>query len=168
MTEVCLRRVTQENFRACIALEVGESQRDFVAPNVYSLAQAKVNPLLTPWAVYDRAILGRAPGEDDPMVGFCMVQEMDGVGFIMRLMVDHRFQRRGYGRATMEQVIRRWKADPSIEIIATSVRKGNDAAETLYRSLGFVDNPMKDDERETYLLMDWPPGTVAFIRGQYE
>ncbi len=167
MSRVCLRRVTQENFRACLALSVDDAQKDFVAPNVYSLAQAKVNPLLTPWAIYEGAILGRDIGEDDPMVGFCMVQVMDGVGFIMRLMVDHRFQRRGYGRAAMEQVIQRLKADPAIEVIATSFLKTNQAAEKLYRSLGFVDNPMVEDEREQYVLLDWPPGTVAFVREQH-
>jgi diamine N-acetyltransferase len=97
------------------------------------------------------------------MVGFCMVQLMGGVGFIMRLMVDRRFQGRGYGRAAMEDVVRRFQATPGVEMIATSVRKGNAAAESLYRSLGFVDNPMVRDERETYLLLDWPEGTVAFV-----
>lgn len=167
MPGICLRPVTQDNFRACIALDVDEDQRDLVAPNVYSLAQARVNEHLTPWAIYDRAVLGQEIGSDDPMVGFCMVQDLDGVGFVMRLMVDRRWQRRGYGRATMEEVIRRWKATPGIELIATSVRRGNEAAETLYRSLGFVDNPMVDDEKELYLLLDWPEGTVAFVRERY-
>lgn len=167
MTGICLRSVSQATFRECIALDVAEDQREFVAPNVYSLAQAKVNELLTPWAIYDRAILGRDLRPDDTMRGFLMVQEMDGVGFIMRLMIDHRWQRRGYGRAAMEEIIRRWKASPHIEMIATSVRKGNDAAETLYRSLGFVDNPMVEDERERYLLLDWPPGTVSFVEATH-
>ena len=166
MSEVCLRAVTEENFRACIALEVEPSQKDLVAPNVYSLAQAKVNDRLTPWAIYDRKVLGREIGPEDAMVGFCMVQVMDGVGFVMRLMVDRRFQRRGYGRATMAEVIRRWKATPEVETIATSFRKGNVAAEALYRSLGFVDNPMIDDEHEQYVLLDWPEGTVRFIEGR--
>ena len=167
MQGVCLRPVTSDNFRACIALEVEPAQKDFVAPNVYSLAQAKVNAHLTPWAIYDRAVLGRDLEEDDPMVGFCMVQVLDGVGFVMRLMVDRRWQRRGYGRAAMQEIIRRWKATPEIEMIATSVRRGNDAAESLYRSLGFVDNPMVDDEKELYLLLDWPEGTVAFVHERY-
>lgn len=167
MKGICLRPVIRDNFRACIALEVREDQQELVAPNVYSLAQAKVNERLTPWAVYDRAVLGRDLHPDDPMVGFVMVQEMDGVGFVMRLMIDRRWQGRGYGRAVMKEILRRWKANPAIEVIATSVRKGNVAADTLYRSLGFVDNPMVEDEREQYLLLDWPEGTVAFVRETY-
>jgi len=34
--------------------------------------------------------------------------------------------------------------------------------------LGFVDNPMVTDERETYLLLDWPPGTVSFVRERHD
>jgi diamine N-acetyltransferase len=168
MAGVCLRPITKETFQECIKLQLDASQKDFVAPNVYSLAQAKVNPLLTPWAIYDREILGRDLGPDDTMVGFCMVQVMDGVGFIVRLMVDQRFQRRGYGRAAMEDVIARLKKMPGLEIIGTSVLKTNTAADALYRSLGFVDNPMIDDPREQYLLLDWPEGTVRQIRTVYE
>jgi len=163
MSGICLRPVTKSNFRACIALEVEPSQKGLVAPNVYSLAQAKVNALLTPWAVYDREVLGRDLRPDDAMVGFCMVQVMDGVGFVVRLMVDRRHQRRGYGRATMVEIIRRWKATPEIEMIATSFRKENAAAEALYRSLGFVENPMVEDEHEQYVLLDWPEGPVSFV-----
>lgn len=168
MSQVCLRPVTAENFRECIALEVEPTQKELVAPNVYSLAQAKVNDRLTPWAIYDREVLGRETGSDDAMVGFCMVQLMDGVGFVMRLMVDRRYQRRGYGRATMVEVIRRWKATPEVEMIATSFRKGNAAAESLYRSLGFVDNPMVEDEHESYVLLDWPEGTVSFVQAHHD
>src|SRR5262245_38753883 len=37
---VTLRPVTRENWRAVARLEVAEGQRQFVAPNVYSLAEA--------------------------------------------------------------------------------------------------------------------------------
>jgi diamine N-acetyltransferase len=72
MKTVTLREVTQANFLECIRLEVAPDQSDLVAPNVYSLAQAKVNPRLTPLAVYDGRIVGREPGEDDQTVGFVM------------------------------------------------------------------------------------------------
>ncbi len=60
-----------------------------------------------------------------------------GVGFIIRLMVDKKYQRQGYGRATMLEVIRRLKLCPDVEIIATSYRKENEIAAKLYQSLGF-------------------------------
>lgn len=56
---VALREITKANFHECIRLKVAADQAEHVAPNVYSLAQAKVNPLLHPFAIYDGAILGR-------------------------------------------------------------------------------------------------------------
>lgn len=53
-------------------LESRPDQENFVAPNLYSLAQAKFNPLLTPLAVYDDSITGLVLGETDPMVSSVM------------------------------------------------------------------------------------------------
>jgi diamine N-acetyltransferase len=85
-----------------------------------------------------------------------MYQIMDGVGFIMRLMVDQRFQGLGYGKATMIEILRRLKMMPEIEYIGVSVTKGNDIVEKFYRNLGFIDGD-KIDEREIYLKLDWDP-----------
>ena len=115
-----------------------------------------MNPKLFPFAIYDGAILGRDPRPDEKMVGFVMYQVMDGVGFIMRLMVGKDYQQMGYGRAAMLEVIRRLKMIPEVEFIGTSVTKGNDYVESFYRSLGFV-NAEKIDEREIYLKLDWAP-----------
>lgn len=156
MAKITLRKITPQNFQECIRLKVAEAQAEYVAPNVYSLAQTFVNPLLAPYAIYDAKIRGHEPGPQDPMVGFLLVQRMDGVGFIMRLMVGERFQQQGYGRAAMVEIIRRMKMEPEIEYIGTSVTKGNAAAEKLYRSLGFIDGD-KLDEREIYLKLDWSP-----------
>ena len=72
-------------------------------------------------------------------------------------MIDQKFQGRGYGRATVREVVRRLKLMPEIEFIGTSVAHGNIAAEQLYRSLGFVESGLKVDDRELYLKLDWDP-----------
>ena len=69
---------------------------------------------------------------------FTMYEIVAGVGFIMRLMIDKKYQRQGYGRATMIEVIRRLKLYPDVEIIATSYRQENEIAAKLYQSLGFI------------------------------
>ncbi len=56
----------------------------------------------------------------------------------MRLMTDCKYQRKGYGRSTMVEVIRRIKLCPDVEIVATSYRKENEIAAKLYQSLGFT------------------------------
>ena len=137
MAEIVLREITRENFRECVSLKLEPSQEALVAPNVESLAEAKVDPTLVPLAIYDRAALG-APLGDHGMVGFTMYGPVAAVGFIKRLMIDKRFQRKGYGRAAMREVIRRLRLDPQVQLIGTRHRRENEAAANLYRNLGFT------------------------------
>src|SRR5262249_44503155 len=127
--------ITHENFRECISLALDGWQDEFVAPNVRSLAEAKVNPTLVPLAIYDWAALG-APLSDHRMVGFTMYGPVAAVGFIKRAMIDKRHQRRGYGRAAMREVIRRLGLHPEVHFIGSSHRRSNEEAANLYRSLG--------------------------------
>ena len=136
MAQVHLRKVTRSNFRECMNLQVTESQEGYVATNTQSLAEAYVDPNLFPLAVYDFAVCGHEQPEE-PMIGFTMYEIAAGVGFIMRLMIDRKHQRQGYGKATTIEIIRRLKLYPDVEIIATSYRKENKIAAKLYRSLGF-------------------------------
>ena len=108
-----------------------------VASNAKSLAEAYVNPNMTPLAVYDVA----ARGFEDPptpIVGFTMFEVAAGVGFITRLMIDRAHQGKGYGRAAMAEVIRRLRLTPEAEIIATSHLRENVVAARLDAGLGFV------------------------------
>lgn len=127
--DVELREITMENFRECIALDVAEYQRGFVASNMYSLAEAKADGVSKPLAVY-------ADGE---MVGFTMYwyDAANGTGCIDRLMVSARHQGRGYGRAAMLEVIRRFRGTPGCARLRTSFEPTNTVAEGLYESLGF-------------------------------
>ena len=47
------RTIDRHNFRDILALSVGEDQREFVATNAYSLAQAKAQPECVPLALYE-------------------------------------------------------------------------------------------------------------------
>ena len=126
---VTLRAINRENFARCVKLEVSEEQRGFVAPNVYSVAQSKVEPTYRTEAVYD--------GEE--MVGFVMYgyDEEEGCHCLARLMIDRSHQGKGYGRAATVEVIRRLRAEPGCRQIALSVNPENRAAQALYESLGF-------------------------------
>lgn len=152
---VHLRPITSDNFAACLALDVDETQRGLVAPNVKSLAEAYVNHHLTPLAIYDGATIGYEQPHL-PMVGFTMYEVVAGVGFIMRLMIDRSMQGKGYGRAAMIEVIRRLRMIPEVQLIATSHRAENSVAARLYRSLGFVDWPVAwalDNPAEVFLML---------------
>ncbi|MBU1050062.1 GNAT family N-acetyltransferase [Candidatus Bipolaricaulota bacterium] len=126
---ITLRAITMDNFAECIKLSVGEDQRDFVASNVYSLAEAKADGVSNPYAIY----------ADDQMVGFIMYdfEPKENRGYISRLMIDARFQGQGHGREAMTRAIDCFKAIPKCHEIQTSYAPANTSAEHLYESLGF-------------------------------
>ena len=87
-----------------------------------------------------------------------MYELTDAVGFILRLMIGEKFQRKGYGRAAMLEVIRRLKLHPEVERIATSHVRENETAARLYEGLGFVEweHELRGEEYsgERYLILE--------------
>lgn len=126
---ISLREITPENWLESIKLSVDESQKGFVAANVYSLAQAKVYPSCIPLAIY----------HGDEMVGFTMygIDPDDDEMWISRLMIDQRHQGRGYGKASMTLLLDTLKQDTARHTIYLSFEPENKGAEALYTSHGF-------------------------------
>jgi len=132
VTTVSLEEINRDNWKQAIRLEVAPEQARFVATNLYSIAEAIFNPTYVPLAIYD---------ETETMVGFLMYgtnPDNDQL-WILRLMVGQQYQGRGYGRAALEEIIRRLKARPDSQEIFASYKPGNHVAANLYRSLGFED-----------------------------
>ena len=90
-----------------------------------------------PLAIYPGAARGY-PSPKAPMVGFAMYEVDVGVGSILRLMIDARYQQQGFGRAAAVELLRRLRLIPEVEMIVTSHRAGNATAAGLFASLGFV------------------------------
>ena len=132
METITLREITPENWEAILKLAVRDDQKNFVASNLYSLAEAKVFPEHVPLAIY----AGEQP------VGFLMYTfERDRKEWwIFRLMIVADEQGKGYGRAAMQQAIARMRLQPGCRQIFISFEPENAPAEQLYRSLGFVPN----------------------------
>ena len=138
MTTVYLREINRDNWKQAIRLDVAPEQKHFVASNLYSIAEAIFNPTYVPLAIYN---------ETETMVGFLMYgtnPDNDEL-WILRLMVDQQYQGRGYGRAVMEEIIRRLQAKPDCREIFTSYEPGNHVVARLYRSLGFEDTGRIED-----------------------
>lgn len=143
-----LREITMDNFRECIHLNVTEDQKYLVAPNVYSLAEAKADGVSNPLAIYN----------GDTMVGFIMYcfDPDEGMGYIDRLMVDERYQGQGYGRAAMPEVIQRLESFPACKRIKTSFTHANGVADALYSCLGFSrTGEVTEDGKETVVVLEW-------------
>ena len=146
MAQITLQPITRDNWRQCVRLSVSEAQKDFVASNVQSLAQAAYETNLTPLAAYD----------GEMMVGFTMYTHEpndDGHFWIMRVLIDQAQQGKGYGRALMVQVIARMRTLPACTEIYLDYHKQNPHAKQLYASLGFVEVPEMEQEHEYVALL---------------
>ncbi|WP_027483521.1 GNAT family N-acetyltransferase [Deinococcus pimensis] len=129
MTAVTLRPVARDNWEAVIALRLPPEQRGFVAPNLYSVAEAQ---FLT-----DAEALAIRVGP--VVVGFALYafDEDDRQYWLYRLMIDEAHQRRGYARAALREVVARVRAKPGVTQLALGYKPENSAAEALYLGEGF-------------------------------
>ncbi|QHW32916.1 GNAT family N-acetyltransferase [Paenibacillus rhizovicinus] len=143
---ITLQKITLENRRQIFNLEVSEEQRRFVASNLSSVASCYVlatnggHPF--PFAIFkDEQPVGfvmityRITGYEDPPFAhdsYC----------ILRLMIDQRYQNKGYGREAMKEImafIRTFPAGPA-RYCWISYKADNTPAKKLYESFGFRDN----------------------------
>lgn len=127
---VTLEKITEDNYRDCLDLKVAENQTSFVASNILSLAKAYVfYEIVSPLAIYN----------DDIMVGFMLLRFNKEYSnyFIWQLMIDERYQSKGYGKQAMNLAIEWMKKDNRCHEIVTTYKVGNEHAKKLYTQLGF-------------------------------
>lgn len=147
--DVTLRPVTRDNFEALMDLQVHAHQREFLASNSYSIAQASFYPNYHTRAIY--------AGEE--VVGFMMFVVLDGVDdeegeySIWRFMVDCRRQGQGLGRRALQALLGDIRSDPVARKVWISYVPGNAVASSFYASFGFVETGI-DEEDEMVALLD--------------
>jgi diamine N-acetyltransferase len=97
-----LREIKEDNFRDCIRLNVSDHQKNFVASNVYSIAQAYIHyGSAFPYGIYD----------NDQMVGFVMLghNKEDQEFWLWRFMIDEKFQNQGLGTQAVRLVLDKFR-----------------------------------------------------------
>ena len=125
---VTLKDITQENFEELISLFVDQEQEQFVASNLYTIAQMQFKEEKIAKGVY----------VDEKAVGLIAydLEDYD----IWRLMIDARFQGNGYGRKAMEIVLDILRKDSRLETARTCIVVENVAMRNLIVSFGFKEN----------------------------
>ena len=148
-----LRPLTEENRPALEALRVATAQRAFVSSVTDSLAEAEryadANPLV--FGLYDR----------ETPVGFVMIaDEVDDpdyiAHFLWKLLIDERFQRRGFGTAALDLVAAYFRSK-GVPTMWTSAGEGEGSPIPFYERYGFVRdgvNEEDDGSREIMLRLD--------------
>jgi diamine N-acetyltransferase len=134
---VTLREISEENRVAVEALAVSEEQSGYVAGVADSLAEAAETPDAKPW--YRAAYAAGRP------VGFVMISDgitvdnPDYLGpyYLWRLLVDRRFQGRGYGTAILDLIVEYLRTRPGASTLLTSHVVGPSSAVGFYLRYGF-------------------------------
>lgn len=140
---VHLEPLTLDNWEECSHLEVGPSQHNFLHNNLYVLARGQFFPEATFRAIYT---------DVGQMVGLTLYSREPGDGRwkIRHLMIDARFQQRGYGSQALALIMAEINTRPDGDQILISYRNYNEVARQLYARFGFVEYVM-DDVKATAL-----------------
>lgn len=129
---ISLKLITKENEVECIALRPREDQVTWVASNSDSLLHAVKEVTSKPYGIYS----------NDLMVGFILFDNeiySDGYYWILRFMIDEKYQGKGYGKCAIKEVINKLKNRIDCKQIRVSHVPHNVAANRLYKECGFQD-----------------------------
>jgi diamine N-acetyltransferase len=131
---VSLRPIDKSNRDVVEALRVSPGQTQFVSTVVDSLLEAAEEPdgRALYWAIY----------ADETPVGFVMITDEVGSSdyiphYLWKLLIDERYQRRGFGTATLELIVEYFRGRPGVEVLSTSAGQGDGSPIAFYERYGF-------------------------------
>ncbi len=149
---VTLRKIDDTNRTAVLALSVLPAQKQFVGTVRDALADAQRYPHANPWA--------RAIYAEDVPVGFVMISwnvvpdppSIIGPWFLWKLLIDFRYQGRGYGETAVNLIAEIVRAEGGTELL-TSYVEGEGEPWPFYKRLGFRKTGERDDNNEVVLAL---------------
>jgi diamine N-acetyltransferase len=131
---ISLRPITDANRDAVEALAVTPAQRRFVSGVRESIREAEEEPDAQAlyWAIYDQ----------ETPVGFVMIADEVGrpeyiAHFLWKLLIDERYQGRGFGTATLDLIVEYFR-NRGVGEMWTSVGQGKGSPLTFYERYGFT------------------------------
>ena len=155
-----LKKINRNNIGEILKLEVFDNQKSFVATNNISIIEAYIaitdnNDVFT-FGIY----------KGDTLIGFLMIGydvNSDDEGApriakgnynIWRLMIDKKFQGKGFGKKAMDLAIEFINTFPCgiAKYCWLSYENYNNVARQLYKSVGFVETEEKDGEEIVAIL----------------
>lgn len=124
-----LVEITPENGEIAIGLKVSKDQEKVISNNLLSLAQAYAyRKIADAFLLY----------EEDTPVGFVLLQIdiKDDFFDVWRLMIDYKYQRRGYGKKALLVIIEYFKSKGA-KVVHLSHQENNYGVAELYKAVGF-------------------------------
>jgi diamine N-acetyltransferase len=147
------RPVDDANRAELETLRLAPGQERFVSTVAESLEEARDEPggRAIPWGVYD----GEMP------VGFVMISdEVDGEEYIAhylwKLLIDERYQRKGYGTACLDHVSGYFR-ERGVDVMSVSAGQGDGSPVPFYERYGFVSTGEVVFDGELLLRLELTP-----------
>lgn len=105
------RPITRDTLPALLRLDLRDDQRDLVASNAVTLAQAPFEPGSQVWGLWDGdQPVGLMAMVHPDLYPFHEPEDDRQAAFLWRLMIDKAAQGRGYGRAAIDQALAQTRA----------------------------------------------------------
>lgn len=142
--QVKLQPITQANELECMQLKPREDQLNLVASNADSLIHATKEITSKPYGIF----------AEDRMVGFILFDNEiynDGYYWILRFMIDEKYQGRGYAKLAINEVIHKLKERTDCKQIRVSHVPHNMVANALYKKSGFQETGEFEDNGDIIL-----------------
>jgi len=125
-----LQDVDESNWRDCSDLQLAEEEREFISSNVYVIAEWKFETESALKAIYS----------DTELVGMLAYYLHDGEHgyfyWLYHLMIQKRYQGKGYGEAAVRLAVKEMNQLGATEI-RTMYMPGNIRSQNLFKKLGF-------------------------------
>ena len=133
-----LEDIDERNWR--IPLRVSKAQEQYVANTTTILARA--------YAYRNARSQALLIYEDDTPVGMVLYHDEDSLDayIFSEILIDERFQGKGYGTTATKLVLDRMKEDGRYHKVVLCYIEGNDVAKKLYEQFGFVETDRDEDE----------------------
>ena len=131
-----------------IPLSVSKEQEQYVAGTTTILARA--------YAYRNARSQALLIYEDETPVGMVLYHDEDSLDayIFSEILIDERFQGKGYGTTATKLVLDRMKKDGRYHKVVLCYIEGNDAAKRLYEQFGFVETDRDEDEIIMELILD--------------
>ena len=130
--------IDEGNWR--IPLKVSKAQELYVANSTTILARAYAYRYSRSHAFFIY--------EDETPIGMVLYHDEESLDayIFSEIFIDEQFQGKGYGRVATEQVLDNMKKDGKYSKVILCYIEGNEAAQKLYKSFGFVETDRDEDE----------------------
>ncbi|MFG1733006.1 hypothetical protein PAEVO_10880 [Paenibacillus sp. GM2FR] len=127
---ITLHAIDKDNWEDCIRLKPTPEQEKWIAPNLYSIAEAQFMEGFETRAIY----------HDEEMIGFVMygLHPHDDNYWIYRFMIDGKFQGLHYAKPAIRLVLEEIRSSPdTTDDVMLCYKPENERAERLYSQIGF-------------------------------